>query len=716
MDDLLSAIRHSFRCPVPYVRRKIPPLNQGITVLCACAGYGKTAVMHQLSQDYPESVCISFGYEDNDPARILSLFDEAMQGIHIPTGSEKPYLSASTIAEALSEHSGSLVLLDNMEHITSSQACSLLSLFCEAAEKGAFGMVVSGRTIPSFLLRHVMENRAVLWGPDKLRFDPEETAALADLSGGDKSSDYIRKLHSFTGGWCEAVSVLLRSENRRDLIRAAESSLLPEYLQKNICEALDSQLCRRLLQSAFLNGDDGFYQEGLGIPDMASSLARLFHLGIALQNGGEPLYPEVMGRLLSGFLSEEERAALTERAANYYIRNKRFAEAIRLFENNENSEAAERILRLYGSRLLANCEFELIGYCGRIIGDPRKISSPEALGALAQYNYYTGDLESMELLFNLADSMFGKENEYSVMRRFYNGLLRYEKNPGLYAENIRSALGWMKDRQISLPFLYRRELDILGKITAKKEENESRLIIKRFGTLRLMAGKDHTEIQCKTKRSAELLVYLIDHGGRPVEREELLHAIWTEEMPANAVAMLHNMIYHLRRELAPYHLENTIIYKNKTYYPDMELITDGDKEIFDICTLASSGDTDSLTKHYDRLKDYWGAYLGTADCPWTNERREYYDRCYITACTLLSQKLRTEGRTEDSARLLRNAYRLDPYSEQLVSELIDCYASSGKPDKARLVYEEYSAMLDAEFGSRPSKWLKNRYFTCLSDK
>lgn len=709
----MSAVKHFFRRPVPFVTRKNRLPDAPVTVICSCAGYGKTAFMYQISMEYPESVCISFGYEDDDPLRIIALFYEALPEAENIL-SEDVFTSVSKCIDSLSRRKNALLLLDNIDKITSPLSCSVLSLFSEAAERGAFGMVVSGRSVPSFLLNNVIENRAVLLGPKELSFTPEETAELSEMIFKSKSSEDIKLLHSFTGGWCEAVSVLLRADDNNDLKKTAETSFLPEYIKQNICTPLEPALCRRLLESAFLCGDGSFYKEGLGIPDMISSLSRLFHLGIALKKDGEQIYPEVMSFILSGFLSKKERGILTENAVNYYIRNKRFAEAIRLFENSEDSKAAERILGQYGSKLLSNCEFELIGYCGNIIGDPSMIRSPEALGALAQYYYYSGDHEKMELSFNLADSMFGKENEYSVLRKLYNGLLRYDKNPVLYQQNISSALEWLKAHDMSIPFLYRRELDVLQKITDKKETNDDRLIIKRFGTLRLIAG-NNTEIQCKTKRSAELLVYLIDHGGRPVGRDELLNAIWSEDMPANAVAMLHNMIYHLRRELAPYGLENTIIYKNKTYFPDMNLITDGDKDIIDICGFALSGDSDSLKKYFDILKDYWGAYLGAADCTWANERREYYDRCYITACTLLSQKLSSEGRYEDCALLLKNSYRLDPFSEQLVSELIDCYSSAGKPDKARLIYEEYAAKLDAEFGSRPSKWLKNRYFSCLSD-
>lgn len=208
---------------------------------------------------------------------------------------------------------------------------------------------------------------------------------------------------------------------------------------------------------------------------------------------------------------------------------------------------------------------------------------------------------------------------------------------------------------------------------------------------------------------------MLECGSRPVERDELLNVFWWDDMPANAVAMLHNMIYHLRRELGAYGLENIILYKNKTYTLDMSLIAAEDSEILAVCRAAEDKNTDVLTEHTARLKTYWGAYLGNIDSPWANERREYYDRCYIDACTCAARQLSAEAKHDAAAVLLKNAHHLDPYSEALVSELLSCYTALGKPDKARLCYEEYAALLEAEFGTRPASWLRKQYFSCLSD-
>ena len=187
-------------------------------------------------------------------------------------------------------------------------------------------------------------------------------------------------------------------------------------------------------------------------------------------------------------------------------------------------------------------------------------------------------------------------------------------------------------------------------------------------------------------------------------------------MPANAVAMLHNMIYNLRRELSVYGLENVISYKNRSYTVDMSMLREADADILAVCRCVDSGDTGVLLAHESAAENYWGRFLGSFDCLWAREKKEYYDRCYINACMMLSEHYRASGEYERELIFLKNALRLDPYSEQLVHDILVCCSALGKPDKVNRYYEEYSARLDADFGTRPSKWLRSKYLSCFGEK
>ncbi len=709
-------LKHSFARPSPFVRREGRELSQQLLLIVSCAGWGKTAFLSQLAEDNENSVCFSAGAEDNSCERVITLLSEALPQADIAP-EDSAFEAVCKAAETLSAEGGKLLLFDNASLITEPRAASLLELLAKAAAAGKFRAVFAARRIPDFLLSLVMEGTAALMGSKSLGFARGETAELASAFSERPSDIYVNTLHSFSGGWCAAAAELARIGGEPS--EAADKSYLPQYVDANILSGLGDDLREYLLMTAFIPAKDpSLSKEVFRVPDGRAKSAELVKLGIA--SDGDELYPEAMRQVLSSFLPSQSRSDLLRRAADHFIKNKRFAEAAALFEKSGDSQAAEGFLRIYGEELLSNCEFELIGYCGRIIGRPETISDPDVLGILAQYHYYSGEYDKMERAYNLADSMFGKENRFGTYRMLYKGLLKYESSPELYSANVIKAAEQLGKAGLPLPFLYRKEQELFESITSKDEprpsEQEGQLSVFRFGELRLLAGTERREIQCKTRRSLELIAYLLENKGRPVGREELLNAFWPEDMPANAVAMLHNMIYNLRRELSAYGLENIISYKNRSYTVDMSLLREEDLDILKACKYAEDGDISSLLAFEKAAEGYWGRFLGSIDSLWTRDKKEYFDRCYVKVCVMLSEHYRASGELERELLFLKNDLRLDPYSEQIVHDILVCCSALGKPDKASKYYEEYSARLDADFGTRPSKWLRSKYLSCFAEK
>lgn len=727
----LTQLKHSFPKPSPFIRREGRKIDGSPVLITGCAGWGKTSYLAQLAEEREDCVCLNVGTEDNSVGRLIELLAEALPEAGIVPGAETvpaglghsvgkcrgdgAFEAACKAAEALSADGGRLFLMDNASLITEPEACALMELLLKPAAEGAFRAVLAAREIPRYLLAGVMNGSVVKIGIDELRFTRAETAELAAAFAESPTDMYVNTLHSFSGGWCVAAATLARIGG--DPYAAADRSYLRQYMSDNVLSMMTEDLREYLLMTAFIaNEDEELSREVFRVTDGLARYFELETLGIASE-GGEP-YPEVMRRILSTFLPAKMRSDLIKRASDHFIRNKRFAEAVALFEESDDSPATERFLRLYGAELLANCEFELIGYCGRVIGRPESISDPEVLGFLAQYHYYSGEYDRMERMYNLADSMFGKENRFGISRMLYKGLLRYETNPKLYAANVRKAAEYFEANGLALPFLYQKEQSLFDSLTTEEEKKPepSLLSVSRFGEIRLLAGSEQKEIQCKTRRSLELVAYLLENRGRPVGREELLNALWPDDMPANAVAMLHNMIYNLRRELSVYGLENVISYKNRSYTVDMSMLREADGDVLAVCRCVDSGDTGALLAYEAAAENYWGRFLGSFDSLWAREKKEYYDRCYINACTMLSEHYRASGQYERELVFLKNALRLDPYSEQLVHDILVCCSALGKPDKVNRYYEEYSARLDADFGTRPSKWLRSQYLSCFGEK
>ena len=238
------------------------------------------------------------------------------------------------------------------------------------------------------------------------------------------------------------------------------------------------------------------------------------------------------------------------------------------------------------------------------------------------------------------------------------------------------------------------------------------MTVSRFGVFTVKV--DGNEIQCGSKKGTELFAYMIENGGKPIPRDEMLDVLWPTNIPNNAVAMLHNIIYGFRKELSAYELENIIMYKNKCYLLDMSMIREEDRPVLEVCAAVESGDRNGLIKHESVISEYWGKFLGSIDSRWADEKKEYYDRCFIEASLSLAEYYRENGNREKELGLLKKALSLDPYSERIMHDILLCYSVLGKPDKAKKTYEEYSELIDEEFGIRPSKWLKNEFLSCFS--
>ena len=695
----------------PFVRRERHAMNAGFGVIACCAGYGKTSFLNQLSEA-PGSVFISLAGYDDSPERIASVLEESLPEI---SGCGTEYETVCRFIKEISARENGLVLVDNADAVTDKTASALMALLCEAAETGKFRLLIAGRDIPGFALEYLMNGKASLYGINEMRFTRAETMEYLKLCGIEYSNKYISALCNYTDGWCAGTAEIVKAAgSEEDIPLCAERTLLGRYIRCNILSGLSSDLEEYLKMSAFIvSPDTEFSASVFRITDGRTREDRLVNSGILLRDeNGSLRFPEVMRTLLSGMLSSEVKRGITERASAYYIKEKRFAEAIKLFDASGNATAAERILKNHGEQFLANYEFELIGYCGDIIEKNRGTKDPEVLGILAQYYYYCGNLPEMEAALNMADSMFGKENRYSVCRMLYNGLTRYEGNRELYAANVKSACEYFEANALPMPYLHQKELDTLTEINSGND-NSGKLHIYRFGTLRLSVGED--EIQCKSRKSTELIAYMLEREGKPVPREDMLNMLWSGDIPANAVAMLHNIIYGLRRELSAYGLENVIIYKNKCYMLDMSMIAEDDRDILDVCDAVENGDRKKLAAHESVLESYWGRYLGISDSRGSQEQKEYYDRCFVNASVMAAEMHRENGERERELVFLKNASDKDPFSEQIVCGYMMCCFALGKPDKAKKKYDEYAKLVDEELGISPSRWLKNEFLSGFSN-
>ena len=707
-----------------YVRRKreLPPS----VILHACAGWGKSVFLAQLENEL------------SDKAAAFSLeFCEGKEELEQMLRDSAERLLGSALSERFGveefitlckEHKWT-VLADNIDRSDKTASRIVRRLALEASEDG-YRFVGACREIPGELLSAAVDGDCLEITTAELAFTEGETSDMLKLFGKKSDPSAARSLLEYSGGYPVAQAFVLscvrNSGQYEDWSACAELSQLSRYISANILEDLDKELCSYLKCTAFL-GKCGMDTARAVLPLLLQfakhtpreMLAMLIGNGILVNNKELSEYPEyspAVRQALSGMLSESERSGLLSRAVSFSIENNMLAEAVSMLDGCGNSSAVENILIKRGRALLENREFELIGYCADIFDRCGAPSQAETYGILAQYYYYKGEYPRMERCYNAADSMFGKDNIYGACRKLYNGLLRYKNDPETYAENIREASSFLRENNEGFPFLHSADRELFDSVMKVGVVKQSKpLVVRRFGEFSISIAESGREIQWRTRKACEFMAYMLENNGKPVGRDKLLEVLWPFDMPNNAVAMLHNIIYNLRRELSAAGTENFIRYRDKCYSLDMSMAQDEDEDIFELCGAYESGSVSRVIEMGKNTLEYWGKYLRNVDCDWADNLREHYDKCFVEISSLLAEHYHQNGDYSSEFDILNVALSLDPYSEKIVRDIIYCYIAQGRPNKAKEKYEAFCEFIGNELGISPGKWLRDEYLSSFSN-
>ncbi len=220
-----------------------------------------------------------------------------------------------------------------------------------------------------------------------------------------------------------------------------------------------------------------------------------------------------------------------------------------------------------------------------------------------------------------------------------------------------------------------------------------------FGKFRVTLFPEEREISWRTRKGMELFAYLLDLEGRPVERRVLLEQLWPDNPPDNAVAMLHNMIYSIRKELSDYpEFKCLIRYQERQYSLDMSLVQSDLETMKRIGELAEKGREEDLLAFQDKILDYQGTYLEEVDGVWCMARRAYFERAYGKACRMLARYWSAKKNYEKEAQFWQAYVGADRYSEEAIAGLLQAYGKLGERGQMKAVFEAAKKTFREELG------------------
>lgn len=248
----------------------------------------------------------------------------------------------------------------------------------------------------------------------------------------------------------------------------------------------------------------------------------------------------------------------------------------------------------------------------------------------------------------------------------------------------------------------------------KGEEKRAEIYVQCFGKFTVYLGEKRQEMNWRTKKAAELFAYLYECQGAALKRDDLLKILWPDEYPNNAVAMLHNMLYNIRKELTPFGLQNLIEYTNRKYTMDVTLISSDFDMVQQVCQAVERKNIALLDENKTLFFTYWGTYLDSIENIWCSREKYYYEKCFLKGCDLLGTYLMKNGSWDDAVKVLQTGIEMDVYAENLAIKLMRCYTGSHDKKAGRRLYEHISSIYRSDLQINPSQDFVQAYEKCMN--
>lgn len=727
--------------------------DASVLVLHGKSGYGKTELARQYCERFPDKVFwYSLDTSDNDVWKFLTnldrLFSTAVQWPAFGAGGRGGFACyqyiLSTFSERLESHMEQTFLLvfDALESISSDKILAFINMLVANLPDNLKLAFTTRGDIPDFISRYVVSGVCLILDEEELAFTETEQHLLAGrILSCEKQvqAGIIDECSAWLQGWPAGLVLALHWIEKRQLKKGAvnwpllfQDGMINSFIASEVFQPLSEAEKDFLVKTSGMPElKDSICDRVLQINYSGTMIARLLQkklLHSGIEHGIVRICHHEALRLFLCMQTERmEAAEMIRKSAECYLEERLFAQAVSQAVKIKDTALVIKVMEQYGSEILAEKADQVLPCCIRflekdvgIMGEKRfsgqnPLPGPEVLGIAAQYYYKNNEPDKMEKYLNQADSFFGKENKFGMYRGLYKGLLKYREDPAKYQKQINNSLFLLAENHYQLPFLKESELDILNRLEAEqKQELLGSLKVNFFGDFQVLVGKEQKPLSWRTRKGSELFACLAASKGQAIGRKQLLEKLWSDGIPDNAVSMLHNMLYNIRKELSAYHLEDLIRYKDKRYSINMKMIETDLTEIRFLTALVDKTEITELKRHKERFLVYWGRFLDDLDNQWMMEEREYYDTRFLEGCTMLAREAAAVGQFQEAVCFLKNAMIVNSYSEDLAGKLLKCYGAMHNLKMVKTEYDRFASLLKRDLELKPGRKLEEIYKEALS--
>lgn len=702
--------------------------EERLFVLHATIGYGKTVLMSQYTR-IPGHICAWYHLDtlDNEFAAFIQYLVLAIQRAFGDFMFEADsYFDAeeihtrqmirelvTEITEYLEQTDQKFILvLDDFQVLDNPKIFTLLEDLLDNTTSQFRLMIATKGMIPNCFSKYLMRGQGCVFGFEALRFRREEVrAVICRMLSEEEAEKYTELIWKNMEGWPAGVMfavLYLRQMSGRiqrvEWDHISQESLIQNYLTYELFKELPYEIQQFLLHTSFLeelqpeicNEICGIHNAGGILKYLLQENMFIVHVG---GKSGSYRYHSMFRRFLRDRAGAELERSICGRIAGYYLRHQEADVAASYAVKAADPELLMMIMEMEGLSMLREGKWKQVSEYLGCLTKSEAVFTPQMWFLVSVCVFGNGEREKGYQALLEAGR---QDASYLACQKLYEGLMAEEENKK--EELIRESCRQLQKQGWELPPLQGDEKILAEKIWGLSQRGQVKLYVSCFGKFTLKVQPDGKELSWRTRKAMELFAYLIDLEGRPVERKDLLRQLWPDNEPDNAVAMLHNMIYSIRKELGAWpEFKDLIQYKNHQYYLNTSLLETDLTLFLQIFQLAEQGRAKDLYQYKEQVLHAYGSYLEEIDGEWCSARRAYFARAYGKTCQLLAEYCREQNDPE-TASLFWNAFReADRYSEEALEGLLGCYAVMGERGLMKKVFESSRKTFREELGIEPGE-------------
>ncbi|MEV7971472.1 BTAD domain-containing putative transcriptional regulator, partial [Sphaerisporangium sp. NPDC088356] len=239
-----------------------------------------------------------------------------------------------------------------------------------------------------------------------------------------------------------------------------------------------------------------------------------------------------------------------------------------------------------------------------------------------------------------------------------------------------------------------------------------------LGPLRVWRGE--TEVELGSARQRAVLALLLLKAGAPVQRQEIIDAVWGDDTPDSVVNLVQTYVGRLRRRVDPSHIAHSgsswLAGLGSAYAIRLDRCDSDLARFRELagCARKASSPRDSLELLLQALRMWQGPCLSDLDHmlkghPWVRA----IDQERINVLLEAAQVALRLGLASEVLPQLRAVALAEPLDEAVHSWLVLALAASGAQADALAAYESTRARLADELGIDPGAQLRAAHLQVL---